>query len=188
MSKSLLTKRALANSLKQLMEKVSLNKITVQDIVDNCELNRQTFYYHFKDILDLLGWIYKTEAVDSIAEYKSYMTWKKGFLKIFLYISDNREFCLNALNSLGRDHLDTFLYPISHELLMGVINEVARNMRVTEGDKGFIVDFYVFAFMGLLIQWMRRGMDEKPELIMDKLSDLMEGNFVKALKRYEQRL
>lgn len=84
MSSSLITKKALANSLKELMKDISLNKISVKNIVDNCGLNRQTFYYHFQDIFDLVEWIYKTEAVESIAQYRSYSTWTDGFYRIFM--------------------------------------------------------------------------------------------------------
>ena len=63
---SLNTKQQLANALKSLMQTKPLEKITIKDIVIFCGVNRQTFYYHFKDINDLLGWIYKTEAVGSI--------------------------------------------------------------------------------------------------------------------------
>ena len=54
------------------METESFEKITVKDIVEDCGVNRQTFYYHFQDIYELLGWIYKTEAVEGIAGYKTY--------------------------------------------------------------------------------------------------------------------
>ena len=46
---SLLTEKALAASLKKLLEKKTLDKITVKDITDDCGVNRQTFYYHFHD-------------------------------------------------------------------------------------------------------------------------------------------
>ena len=51
------TKRALAQSLKHLMEQKPLEKITVVDISEDCGVNRQTFYYHFQDIYDLIEWI-----------------------------------------------------------------------------------------------------------------------------------
>lgn len=70
------TKQNLAISLKKLMTKASLDQITVKDLVAECGVNRQTFYYHFQDIYDLLGWIFKSEALESIKDYKTYCTWK----------------------------------------------------------------------------------------------------------------
>ena len=54
-----ITKKALAETLKKLLSKNKLNKITIKEITEDCGVNRQTFYYHFKDIYDLLEWIYK---------------------------------------------------------------------------------------------------------------------------------
>ncbi|MDQ0195073.1 dihydroxyacetone kinase transcriptional activator DhaS [Paenibacillus wynnii] len=187
MSNSFLTKNALAHSLKSLMEHTPLNKISVKHLVDDCGLNRQTFYYHFQDIFDLLGWIYKTEAVESIAQYRSYNTWTDGFYRIFCYIERNKAFCCNTLDSLGRNHLDAYLYEVTNDLIMGVINELASGLEVRGEDKRFIANFYTLAFTGLMIQWMRNGMKDEPKLIITKLSGLIEGNFLKALHTYEKR-
>ena len=62
----LTTKRALATSLKNMLSKKTLDKITVKDIVDDCSLNRQTFYYHFHDTYALLEWMYLDEAKDIV--------------------------------------------------------------------------------------------------------------------------
>lgn len=183
---SLLTKKELANSLKQLMSIKTLDKITIKDITTDCGVNRQTFYYHFQDIYDLLDWIYKTEAVDGISEYKTYKTWQKGFLMIFQYIIKNKEFCINSLHSIGRDSLDSFLYKTTFDLLMGVINEISEGMKVLEDDKKFIANFYTYAFVTLVIMWMKNGMKESPEIIIKKLNTLIEGEIEKALKKYEQ--
>ncbi len=187
MSSSHLTKKALAASLKQRMSSVPLNKITVKQLVDDCGLNRQTFYYHFQDIYELLGWIYQTEAVDAIAGERSYRTWTQGFLKIFKYIEDNRDFCLNTLNSLARSHLDAYLYSVTNNLVMGVVQEVSAGMQVDAEDQRFLANFYTLAFTGLVIGWMRDGMRERPEAMIEKLSELVEGHFEQALQRYEHK-
>ncbi|WP_054939323.1 TetR-like C-terminal domain-containing protein [Paenibacillus ihuae] len=188
MSTSFLTKNALAHSLKQLMEHTPLNKITVKHLVDDCGLNRQTFYYHFQDIFDLLGWIYRTEAVESIAKYRSYSTWTDGFYRIFCYIESNKAFCYNTLDSLGRTHLDAYLYDVTNDLVMGVIQELSAGMEVSGEDKRFIANFYTLAFTGLVIQWMRGGMKDQPKHIIEQLSVLIEGNFTRALHKYEKKL
>lgn len=187
MSTSLLTKNALAHSLKNLMKQLPLNKITVKHLVDDCGLNRQTFYYHFQDIFELLGWIYQTEAVERISNYRSYDTWSDGFHKIFTYIEDNKMFCNNTLNSLARDHLDDYLYSVTNDLIMGVINELSCDMNVSCKDKDFIANFYTLAFTGLVVQWMKNGMKEEPTYIIDHLNVLIEGNFLKALHKFENK-
>ena len=56
------TKRALEASLKKLLLQKPLNKITINDITEDCGVNRMTFYYHFKDIYDLVDWILVEDA------------------------------------------------------------------------------------------------------------------------------
>ncbi|WP_286155038.1 TetR-like C-terminal domain-containing protein [Bacillus sp. FJAT-27264] len=184
LSNAILTKNALAHSLKGLMEHTPLNKITVKHLVDDCGLNRQTFYYHFQDIFELLGWIYTTEALESIAQYRSFNTWTDCFYRIFCYIESNKAFCCNTLDSLGRNHLDAYLYSVTHDMIMGVIRELSEGLEVSSADKEFIANFYTLAFTGLVIQWIRNGMKEPPKQIIEKLSELLEGNFVKALHTY----
>ena len=66
---SLQTKQKLATSLKKFMTLKSLNKITVTDIIKDCNVNRKTFYYHFEDIYDLLKWILEQEAVEVVKKF-----------------------------------------------------------------------------------------------------------------------
>ena len=63
-----ITKQALANSLRHLLEKKSLSKITIKDIVEDCGVNRQTFYYHFQDVYDLVDWIFHNDFDRVLAE------------------------------------------------------------------------------------------------------------------------
>ena len=54
---SLQTKRTFAASLKRIMGKKPFSKITVSEIIQDCNMNRKTFYYHFEDIYALyLNW------------------------------------------------------------------------------------------------------------------------------------
>jgi probable dihydroxyacetone kinase regulator len=181
---SITTKQALAQSLKNLMKKSTLNQITVKDLVLDCGVNRQTFYYHFRDIYDLIEWIYKKEAVESIADFKSYGTWQKGFLIIFEYVGNNIDFCTNCLNSIGREYLDRFLYDATFDLLIGVVNEVAQGTAVKDREKKFIADFYCYAFIGIMTQWIREGAKENPQDIINDLNLLIEGNIKKVTDKY----
>ena len=59
-------------------------------------INRQTFYYHFKDIYDLIGWIYQTEALEAVEGYVMLDAWQQGMLRFLEYIRENRSFCLRT--------------------------------------------------------------------------------------------
>ena len=80
---SQMTKRALEASLKKLLLQKPLNKITISDIAEDCGISRMTFYYHFKDIYDLVEWVCVEDAARALAGKKTYDTWQEGFLNIF---------------------------------------------------------------------------------------------------------
>ena len=73
------TKRALEASLKKLLLEKPLNKITINDITEDCGVNRMTFYYHFKDIYDLVDWILTEDAVKAMEGRQSFDNGPKHF-------------------------------------------------------------------------------------------------------------
>ena len=176
-----ITKLAIAQSLKTLSQDSPLNKITVKNISDLCGINRQTFYYHFRDIYALIEWIYAEEASEALSGKKTYDTWQQGFLQIFNYVIENKGFVSRTYHSLSREYLEHFLYRVTYSLLIGVIDEKAEGLSVREEDKAFIANFYKYGFVGLMLDWIASGMDQRPELIIDRLNILIQGDIEKAL-------
>ena len=76
MPDSQLTKRALAQAMKEAMSELPLEKIRIKDIVKRCNMNRQSFYYHFKDKYDLVNWIFYTEFFADIRDYLDEPNWE----------------------------------------------------------------------------------------------------------------
>ncbi|ROR31653.1 putative dihydroxyacetone kinase regulator [Mobilisporobacter senegalensis] len=180
------TKRALAASLKKLLATTTLDKITVKDIVCDCEVNRQTFYYHFQDIYALIEWIYTTEAEKAIDGNKTYDTWQQGFNQVFVYMHDNKHLVMNTYRSLSREYLERFLYEVTYSLLINVVEEQSKGMDVSVENKQFIAHFYKFAFVGIVLDWISTGMKEDPQKIIDQIYTLICGDFKKALEKYKR--
>ena len=181
---SQMTKRALVASLKELMAEKPLDKITVTDLTEHCGVNRMTFYYHFKDIYDLVEWTCQEDANIALAGNKTYSTWQQGFLNIFHLVLENKTFILNVYHSISREHLERYLYQLAYDLLIGVVEEKAVGLSVSDRDKAFIADFYKYAFVGLMLNWIREGMKEDPTAIIDRLSVLIHGDITRALHKY----
>ncbi|MGH4138521.1 dihydroxyacetone kinase transcriptional activator DhaS [Clostridium sp.] len=184
MSESLITKKALALSIKKLMETIPLAKLSIHEIVDNCGINRQTFYYHFKDKFDLVNWIYYTEAIENIDDSIKYGHWTDEMYKTLVYFMENRSFYINALNTPGQNAFDGFLFEKTYDLIMGVINDISTGIKVLDTDKDFIADFYTYAFVGITVQWIKNNMKEPPEKVVSNLNDMVEGSMLGALTRY----
>ena len=173
---SQVTKRALEQSLKNLLLKKPLTKITVGDITDDCGINRMTFYYHFKDIYDLVEWSCLEDAKRALDEKKTYDTWQQGLLQIFKAVQENKPFILNVYRCVHREQVEKYLQPLVDQLLLNVINEEAAGITVRDEDKQFIAQVYSYMFIGLMLDWIKDDMREDPQQIVEKLSKLIKGS------------
>ena len=183
---SQVTKNALARSLKELLERKQLNKITVTDITQQCGVNRQTFYYHFQDIYALLEWIYTTDATHVLEGKKDGSTWRQGFLQVLEYARENKALVQNTYHSVSRELLEQWLYREMYQLLRGVVDEKAQGLAVSEEDRASIAHFYKYAFVGLVLDWVQTGMKSEPEQLAQLVNTIMEGSIRAALERFAQ--
>lgn len=181
---SQMTKRALEASLKNLLLQKPLNKITISDITEDCGISRMTFYYHFKDIYDLVEWACVEDAAQALAGRKTYDTWQEGFLNIFHLMQENKSFIMNVYRSIGRERIEQYLNPLIHSLLLGVVEEKSVGMTVNEADKNFIADFYEYAFIGIMLSWINDNMKSDPAVIVERTSKLLHGNLIRALNAF----
>ena len=172
-------------SLKNLLLKKPLTKITVGDITDDCGINRMTFYYHFKDIYDLVEWSCLEDAKRALEEKKTYDTWQQGFLQIFKAVQENKPFILNVYRCVHREQVEKYLQPLVDQLLLNVINEEAMGITVRDEDKQFIAQVYSYMFIGLMLDWIKDNMRENPKQIVEKLSKLIKGSVSVALSRFK---
>ena len=152
---SQVTKRALEASLKHLLLQKPLNKITINDIAEDCGINRMTFYYHFKDIYDLVEWCCEEDASRA----------------------------LNVYRSVSREQVENYLYRITYDLLEGVVEEQAQGMSVRQEDKAFIATLYKYMFVGLMLDWIKSDMKGDPALIVERLEQVIHGSVSAALGR-----
>ncbi|NCC08443.1 MAG: TetR family transcriptional regulator [Clostridia bacterium] len=181
---SQITKRALETSLKKLIVQKPIDKITIADITEDCGISRMTFYYHFKDIYDLIEWSFVEDAAKVLGGKKTYDTWQQGFLQIFNAVLENKPFIYSVYHSVSREQLEVYLYKLTFDLLMGVIDEQAEDMSVRDSDKKFIADFYKFAFVGIVLEWIKNGMKQDPAQIVDHISTLISGDIYRVLNKY----
>lgn len=183
---SQITKRALETSLKKLLMKKPINKITIGDITEDCGVSRMTFYYHFTDIYDLARWACLEDAAQALENHKTYDTWQQGFLNIFNAVQENKLLILNVYRALSREQVENYLNAQTRELLLGVIEEKAEGMAISEKDKDFIADFFKYAFNGVMLNWIADGMRENPKYIVDRVSTLIQGDIARALECFRK--
>ena len=181
---STITKRALFNALQELLKTRPTDKITISEITEACGVNRMTFYYHFKDIYDLVEWMCEDLAKDILKDHVTYNTWQEGFLDVFLALINYKPIVLHVYNSVSREQLERYLFKVTYKFLISVINEEAKDYSVKESDLAFVANFYKYGFVGIVLDWIKRDMKDDPVKIIEHLNTMIRGDFKKAIQRY----
>lgn len=149
MADSSITKRALANALKALIDERPFQKISVGDICARCQMNRKSFYYHFRDKYDLVNWIFDTEFITAVHNSSAQST-LDAFRVLCDYFYENRSFYRKALRIEGQnsftDHFRQLCQPvIARQLTELTADEVATT---------FYVNFFADAILCAIERWL----------------------------------
>lgn len=173
MADSNITKRALATSLKELMLEQPFDKINVAQICERCDMNRKSFYYHFKDKYDLVNWIFDTEFIALFKNENLSSNYKERWAlieKTCQYFYQNHAFYRKALQINGQnsfaDHFREYIRPI-------LADRIAHLFGQEQPDE-FTVDFFTDAVLCTMERWLLTKECMLPEEFMGKIKVIME--------------
>lgn len=178
------TKLALEASLKNLLLKKPVDKITITDLTNDCGITRMAFYYHFKDIYDLVEWSCYEDASKALHGKKTYETWQEGLMQIFEAVMENKPFIMKVYHALSREQIENYLFRLTRDLIMNVIKECSKGMNITVSEQSFIADFYKYSFVGVMLDWIKKGMKENYHEIVNDICITMSGNIKNSLQNF----
>lgn len=180
---SLRRKRALSEALKQLMRKKPLSRITVNELLEACDISRNTFYYHFEDIYDLLRWTLEQESLDVLKQMDFLINTEEALRLIVNYVEENRCILLSAYTSLGYDEMKRFFYPDLYAIVNGVVDqaETTRSVALPHKEKDFISMFFCEAAASSLINYLQNPDRWSKEEVTRYLTAIFRG-FLRQLR------
>lgn len=181
-----LTQKALAESLKKLLNRKTLNKITVSDITNDCGVNRQTFYYHFHDVYELVDWIFAEEMKRYAQEGFTPDNWRDVMTQLMDNFLEERHFIINVYNSLNRKELEKYMGVFVKPAVTDIVNEIARNYDVSAEDIDFLTSTLTASLTGIVAEWIGGGMDPSYRLRLDKFFVLLDGMIEYILQKFEK--
>ena len=171
-------KGRMAKALKSIMAKKPLDKVTIRELADECGVNRQTFYYHFRDIYDLVRWMYEQEIKALIRRRESTDNWKDTLEILFDYLKCNKAACLSVYNSAGYRHLKRFFREILFETVKKDVFCFADAEKISEGYLNFAVQFYTMAFEAVLESYLTGELENSPSELVSYLEELIENRTI----------
>ncbi len=174
------TKLLLAEAIKELMQTIPLDKITVKEIVTLCGTTRQTFYRNFKDKYDLVNWYFDRIIKKTIQQMGVSLTLYEGLVKKFEYMKEDKAFFVSALSSSDYNNLMDYDYQCIYQFYKSCIEEKGE----LPDELDYMLKFYCHGSMDMMAEWVKSGMDLSPEEMAYRLDLAMP----QVLRTYLDRL
>ncbi|MGN0546911.1 MAG: TetR/AcrR family transcriptional regulator [Acutalibacteraceae bacterium] len=180
------TKKLIFDTFIEQLEKKPFDKITVKDIVESCGINRNTFYYYYSDIYDLLEEVFTEELKVITEQHKNGGSWLEAFIKVANTAYRHKKIINNICSSRSYDYFENYMYKSCKHIMIDFIQYTSSGMAVPDEDVEFIASFYEYAFFGIISEWFRTGMREDPLELASQLW-LVADNIRFSLRRSEKR-
>lgn len=182
------TKYALEDALKKLLLQKPIDKITINDLTEECGISRMTFYYHFKDIYDLVEWSCVEDGTKALQGKKTSESWTEGLTQIFGAVLENKPFIMNVYRNVDRERIENYLFKLTYDLIVGVVEEKSKGLNITEEDKKFIADFYKYGFVGIMLEWIREGMKENIEDLVRMMDLTLHDTVTTSIHNFQKNI
>lgn len=178
------TQKAIIDSFMELLQKKSLDKITVKDIIEETEVNRNTFYYHFQDIYDLLESAFEEEAVKFRSEADPKNNFYEEYIRTVNFLLDHSDAIIHIYNSKSRDVIKTYLESAASFFIGRFVEEAAEGSKLSENGKNYIIYFYTDAIIGITLRWIEGSMMDSKEVLIKTVSDSFNATVKQMVTSY----
>lgn len=172
------TEFRLAEALKLMMSEVPLDSISVTTLSKKCHINRQTFYYHFHDIYDLLTLVFLNEEIPGLSDTKNL----KGVVtRIFEYYEKNRGFVDATITSAGKELFQEFIYNACYTSILRFVNAQLDAKKLHANDRKAVARFYALAYSNSIVYYLSTYKNKSLDGLMNCFAFVNEKVLDKAI-------
>ena len=171
MSKAELTERAIKDAFVELLNEKTLARITVKDITDRCGVNRNTFYYHYQDVLDLAEQICEDECDRVVSMYPQINSIEECIEALTKYARENKRAIMHIYRSDKQGSYEASLWRMCEYVVSRYADSAFGDAPVQDEDRALFIRFYKCACFGEIIWWQKNGMKDD---IKDHFTKLCE--------------
>lgn len=180
------TKQAIKSSFMKLLNQQPLSKISVRDIVEDCGINRNSFYYHFQDIPSLIDEIIKEDADRIIEQYPTVNSLRECVNIMFRYALENKKAVLHIYNSANRDIYEKSMMKLCEYVVTKYLETVFGKDPESEKARASAIIFFKCELFGLSFEWIEKGMKEDAIEEIYSLADLCRDFSDEIMKRSKE--
>lgn len=167
----------------ELLNQRPFDKISVVDIAQHCEINRNTFYYYYEDIFALVEDVLEQERKKIWEKYGSNGSWESVYLACTEFIRGNKRAVTHLVNSANRDRLERYFYRSTLEVMTGVVHRMSQGRSIGEEELQRIALFHTATLVGLEMAWILGGMKDDTGEYLREMGQMTEDSLFSALER-----
>ena len=171
-----ITKQAICNSFMQLLNEKPLKKITVLDIVNGCGLNRNTFYYHFKDMPELIKFILVEEWENCVIKSSHLDSLEECINIITDFITKNKNAVLHIYKSVNREIFEQYQWEICNFAVNAFLDNKLKDVKISDDDRNVIETYLKGTFFGMIMEWLNCNLGYDIQKIFQRLCKLKHGD------------
>ena len=179
---SQLTKRAIEASFIKLLNEKPFDKITVKDIVEECGINRNTFYYHFQDIYDLLSQLFDAEANKILSSEMTVVSLEDSIVEATQFVLQNKRAIYHIYRSINRESLYLYLCKTVGAIFSKFVRAQAEGLTVSDVDFRIIISMAKYAIVGAVFEWLENDMKDDAAAIIHRIIYLANGEIRRMLE------
>lgn len=177
------TKEMIRRTFVKQLNEHPFSKVTVKSIVEECEMNRNTFYYHYADIYEVLAEVFETELEKVVNKYSENASWEECFNLAVKSALDNKAAVYHIYNSIKREELEKYIFNIAGTLMNRLVINKSQGIEAKEQDIHIVAKFLQCALTQMVISWIAGGMLENPYELIERIGRLFDGSIERALER-----
>lgn len=180
------TKQALADSMKQLLRKMPMERITIKDITDMAGVIRPTFYNHFSDKYELLEYIIREDLLRPVRPLLLNNMITEGLTLLFSNLKNDREFYENAVRIEGQNSFESIARQEVTKLLLDVMDELydGRHYRYVWLSRDIVAEYYAQSMCYVAITWIKRDFMLEPKELSEIYEYLTRSSMMDVLKEF----
>ncbi|MBR0405214.1 MAG: TetR/AcrR family transcriptional regulator C-terminal domain-containing protein [Eggerthellaceae bacterium] len=176
------TEQAIQAAFIDMLAERPLDKITVREIAESCGISRNTFYYHYHDVYDLLDTLFKSEEERMLADLRDVSTMRQGLVEATRFAVENRKAIYHIYNSVSRDMLSSYLYKSASIYMRRYVTGQCGDYELDEKDLEDIVFLLASMIEGAVINILREGLSLSVESLIDNATRLFDGTVKLAIE------
>ncbi|MGN0967970.1 MAG: TetR-like C-terminal domain-containing protein [Oscillospiraceae bacterium] len=179
------TQKAILHTFQEMLRKQPFDKITVSALVAKCEISSNTFYYHYRDIYDLLDtWIHTIQD-EYMSELYRGERWQDGLKTLLRDMKANSDLVYHLFNSLSRERLERYVFESTDDTYYELVRRAADGVAIPEEVLHEFVEYNSYSFLGFFLKYLWNRMEGDIDAWVDPVGRIFEDNLRALIEKYK---